>query len=142
MSSESCLGPLPHPRGSSILLRCTPHQLARGVRLPCCSNWCIMGRVLSLTSESLAVGGSNRPLPHLHQGEEANVEVGRVQDPFREGLLHMGSDSIHGILLQTPTALLVIEEQVGSTRAIYLHMFQLLKNRITLEYVHDHPRIP
>ena len=54
----------------------------------------------------------------------------------------MGSDSIHGLLLQTPMALLVIEEQVSSTRAIYLHMFQLLKNRVTLEYVHDHPRIP
>ena len=25
----SCLGPLPHPRDSPILLRCTPHQLAR-----------------------------------------------------------------------------------------------------------------
>ena len=24
----SCLSPLPHPRGSPILLRCTPHQLA------------------------------------------------------------------------------------------------------------------
>ena len=39
-------------------------------------------------------------------------------------------------------ALLVIKEQVGSTRAIYLHMFQLLKNQITLEHVHDHPHVP
>ena len=54
----------------------------------------------------------------------------------------MDSDSIHGILLQIPTALLVIEEQVSSTRAIHLHMFQLPKNQITLEYVHDHPHIP
>ena len=54
----------------------------------------------------------------------------------------MGSDSIHGLLLQTSTALLVVEEQVSSTRAIYLHMLQLPKNRVTLEYVHDHPRIP
>ena len=54
----------------------------------------------------------------------------------------MDSDSIRGILLQTPTALLVIEEQVSSTRAVYLHMFQLLKDQIALEYVHDHPRIP
>ena len=65
---ESCLSPLPHPRGSSILLRCTPRQLARGVRIPCHSNWCIMGRVLSSTSEPSGVGGSNGPLPHLHQG--------------------------------------------------------------------------
>ena len=54
----------------------------------------------------------------------------------------MDLDSICGILLQTLMALLVIEEQVSSTRAIYLHMFQLPKNRITLEYVHDHPHIP
>ena len=51
----------------------------------------------------------------------------------------MDSDSI---LLQTPMALLVGEEQVSSTRAIHLHMFKLPKDWITLEYVHDHPRIP
>ena len=78
MGSKSCLSPLPHPRGSSILLRCAPHQLARGVRLPCCSNWCIMGRVLGLTSEPSVVRGSNGPRPPLHQGEVANVEVGRA----------------------------------------------------------------
>ena len=54
----------------------------------------------------------------------------------------MGSDSICSLLLQTPMALLVIEEQVSSTRAIYLHMLQLPKNWVTLEYVHDHPCIP
>ena len=54
----------------------------------------------------------------------------------------MGSDSIHGPLLQTPTALLIVKEQVSSTRAIYLHMLQLLKYWVTLEYVHDHPHIP
>ena len=53
----------------------------------------------------------------------------------------MDSDSICGILLQTPTALLVVE-QVSSTRAIYLHMFQLPKDWIALEYMHDHPCIP
>ena len=142
MASESCLSLFPHPRCSPILLRCTPHQLARGVRLPCHSNWCIMGRVLGPTSEPSAVRGSDRPLPHLHQGEAANIEVGRVRDPLQKGLLHMDLDSIRGILHQTPTALLVIEEQVSSTRAIYLHMFQLPKNWIALEYVHDHPCIP
>ena len=54
----------------------------------------------------------------------------------------MVSDSIRGLLLQTPMALLVVEEQVSSTRTIYLHMLQLPKNRVALEYVHDHPRIP
>ena len=77
VGDESCLSPLPHPRGSPILLRCTPHQLARGVRLPCHSNWCIMGRVLSSTSEPSAVEGSDGLPPRLHQGEEANIEVGR-----------------------------------------------------------------
>ena len=54
----------------------------------------------------------------------------------------MGLDSICGLLLQFPMALLVVEEQVSSTRAIYLHMLQLLKNQITLEYMHNHPRVP
>ena len=65
-----------------------------------------------------------------------------MRDPLQKGLLHMGSDSIRSILLQTPTALLVVEEQVSNTRAIHLHMFQLSKNWIALEYVHDHPCIP
>ena len=44
-----CLSHLNPPYGSSSLLRCTSHQLARGVRLPCCSNWHIMGRVTTAT---------------------------------------------------------------------------------------------
>ena len=59
MGGEPCLSHLSHPRGSSGLLRCTSHQLARGVRLPCHSNWCIMDRVLHPTSQPLAVRGSN-----------------------------------------------------------------------------------
>ena len=69
MGDKSCLSLLPHPRVSPILLRCTPHQLARGVRLLCHSNWWIMGRVLGSTSEPLAVRGSDRLLPSLHQRE-------------------------------------------------------------------------
>ena len=98
--------------------------------------------VLGLTSEPLAVRGSDGLLPCLHQGEKADIEVGRVRDPLQKGLLHVGSDSIHSPLLQTLTALLVIKEQVSSARAIYLHMLQLPKYRVTLEYVHDHPHIP
>ena len=60
----------------------------------------------------------------------------------KKASLHMGSDSIRSLLLQTLAALLVVEEQVSSTRAIYLHMLQLPKNRVTLEYVHDHPHVP
>ena len=56
---EPCLSHLSHPGGSSSLLRCTSHQLAREVRLPCCSNWCIMDRVLHPTSQPSVVGGSN-----------------------------------------------------------------------------------
>ena len=56
---KPCLSHLTHPWGSSGLLRCTSHQLARGVRLPCCSNWRIMGRVLPLTSKPSVVRGSN-----------------------------------------------------------------------------------
>ena len=54
----------------------------------------------------------------------------------------MDLDGISSILLQTLMALLVIEEQVSSTRAIYLHMLQLPKNQIDLKYVHDHPHVP
>ena len=39
-------------------------------------------------------------------------------------------------------ALLVIKEQIGSPQAIHLHMLQLPKNRVTLQYVHYHSRIP
>ena len=54
----------------------------------------------------------------------------------------MGPDCIRGILAQTPTALLVIKEQVGSPRAIHLHVLQLPKDWVALQYVHYHPRIP
>ena len=54
----------------------------------------------------------------------------------------MGLDSMHSILPQTPMALLVIKEQVSNTRAIYLHVFQLPQDRVILQYVHNHPRIP
>ena len=54
----------------------------------------------------------------------------------------MGPDSMRGILPQTPMALLVIKEQVSSTQAIHLHMFQLPKNWIALQYMHNHSHIP
>ena len=56
---EPYLSPLSHPGGSSIQQRCASHQLARGVRLLCHSNWCIMGGVLHPTSKPLVVRGSN-----------------------------------------------------------------------------------
>ena len=54
----------------------------------------------------------------------------------------MGLDRMCSILAQAPMALLVVKEQIGSAQAIYLHVFQLPKNRVALQYVHDHPRIP
>ena len=54
----------------------------------------------------------------------------------------MSPDSMHSILPQTPMALLVIKEQVSSAWAVHLHMFQLPKNWIALQYVHDHPHVP
>ena len=54
----------------------------------------------------------------------------------------MGLDGMCGILRQAATALLVIKEQIGSAQAIYLYMFQLPKNWVALQYVHDHPRVP
>ena len=49
---------------------------------------------------------------------------------------------MHGILPQALMALLVVKEQIGGARAIYLHMFQLPKNWVTLQYVYDHPHVP
>ena len=54
----------------------------------------------------------------------------------------MSPDRICGILAQTLTALLVVKEQIGSPQAIHLHMFQLPKEWVTLQYVHYHPHIP
>ena len=54
----------------------------------------------------------------------------------------MGLDSMLGILPQTPMALLVVKEEVSSTQAIHFHMFQLPKNQITLQYMHNHPCVP
>ena len=54
----------------------------------------------------------------------------------------MSLDRIRGILAQTLMALLVIEEQMGSPRAIHLHVLQLLKDWVTLQYVHYHSCIP
>ena len=49
---------------------------------------------------------------------------------------------MRGILPQTPITLLIVKEQISSAWAIDLHMFQLPKNRVTLQYVHDHPHHP
>ena len=54
----------------------------------------------------------------------------------------MGLDCICSILAQTPMALLVIEKQIGSPQAIHLHVLQLPKDWVTLQYVHYHSHIP
>ena len=59
-----------------------------------------------------------------------------------KSLLHMSPDHICGILAQTLTALFVIEEQIGSSEAIHLHVFQLPKDWVTLHYMHNHSHIP
>ena len=54
----------------------------------------------------------------------------------------MGPDRMCSILAQALMALLVIKEQIGSAWAIHLHVFQLPKDWVTLQYMHDHPRVP
>ena len=54
----------------------------------------------------------------------------------------MSLDRICSILTQTTVALLIIEEQIGSPRAIHLHMLQLPKDQVILQYVHYHSCIP
>ena len=54
----------------------------------------------------------------------------------------MSLDRICSILTQTMAALLIIEEQVGSPRAVHLHMLQLPKDRAIIQYVHYHSHVP
>ena len=54
----------------------------------------------------------------------------------------MSPGRIRGILAQTPMALLVIKEQIGSPWAIHLHVLQLPKDWVTLQYMHYHSRVP
>ena len=53
----------------------------------------------------------------------------------------MSPDRIHGVLAQTPMALLVVKEKIGAW-AIHLHVFQLPKDQVTLQYVYNHPHVP
>ena len=53
----------------------------------------------------------------------------------------MSLDCICSILTQTTVALLIIEEQIGSPWAIHLHMLQLPKDWVILQYVHYHSHI-
>ena len=54
----------------------------------------------------------------------------------------MSPDCKCGILTQTLMALLVIKEQIGSPWAVHLHVLQLPKDWVTLQYVHYHSHIP
>ena len=54
----------------------------------------------------------------------------------------MSLDHICSILTQTMVALLIIKEQIGSPWAIHLHVLQLPKDQVILQYMHYHSRIP
>ena len=54
----------------------------------------------------------------------------------------MSPNCKHNILTQTMAALPIIKEQISSCRAIYLHVLQLPKDWVTLQYVHYHSCIP
>ena len=54
----------------------------------------------------------------------------------------MSLDCIHSILTQTMAALLITEAQIGSPQAIHLHVLQLPKDWVVLQYVHYHSHIP
>ena len=54
----------------------------------------------------------------------------------------MSPDHRHSILTQTTAALLIIKEQIGSPQAIHLHVLQLPKDLVILQYMHYHSRIP
>ena len=54
----------------------------------------------------------------------------------------MSPDCICSILTQTTAALLITEEQIGSPQAVHLHMLQLPKDQVILQYVHYHSHVP
>ena len=54
----------------------------------------------------------------------------------------MSPDHICSILTQTLMALLVIEKQIDSPWAIHLHVLQLPKDQVALQYMHYHSCIP
>ena len=54
----------------------------------------------------------------------------------------MSPNCIHGILTQATAALPIIKEQISSPQAVHLHMLQLPKDWVTLQYVHHHSHIP
>ena len=54
----------------------------------------------------------------------------------------MSPGNICSILTQTMAPLLIIEEQIGSPWAIHLHMLQLPKDQVILQYMYYHSHIP
>ena len=54
----------------------------------------------------------------------------------------MSPHCIHSILTQATAALPIIKEQISSPWAIHLHMLQLPKDWVTLQYVQHHSCIP
>ena len=54
----------------------------------------------------------------------------------------MSPGCMHSILTQTMAALPIIEEQIGSPQAIHLHVLQLPRDQVILQYVHYHSHIP
>ena len=139
MGGKPCFSCLFHCGGSPHLLGCASNQLHWRVRLPCIHDWNTMDGVLRPAPQPLAVGGSNCSPSCLHQRKEANGKVGRAWNLLWKSLLHVGPDCMCSILAQALTAQLVVKEQIGSAQAIHLHMFQLFKDWITLQYMHDHP---
>ena len=54
----------------------------------------------------------------------------------------MSPNRIRGILAQATAAHSIIKEQISSPQAVHLHMLQLPKDWVALQYVHYHSCIP
>ena len=78
---EPSLGHLLHPRGSSDLLWCTSHQLARGVRPPCSYN-CILWTGFS--ARPLSLWQSEAATDHRH----ASIRGRRLMAKWAECEIH------------------------------------------------------
>ena len=54
----------------------------------------------------------------------------------------MSPNHVCGILTQATAALPIIKVQISSPQAVHLHMLQLSKDWVTLQYMHHHSCIP
>ena len=54
-------------------------------------------------------------------------------NPLREHLCHMCLEGLSSVLFESPTALLIMKEEICCAQAVHLYMFKILKYGIILQ---------